>query len=198
MTTASPIQWRNEMSEKRTQPMPPTAVSNKKGMAALLLFVGALIALPASAADSGLWTNLESLRPGDRIGVIQTNQRRIEGKFQSASDSEITLDTGGKVSVQKTDVVRVYRKGMSRTKKILIGTAAGLAAGGAIAAGVYQGSSNEGFFSNGAATWLTVASGAGVGAGIGALTGSGYRTVYRASENFRSGARISRMEQPHD
>ncbi len=153
---------------------------NKKRMAALLVLAGTFVALPAMAADSSQWTSLESLRPGDRVGVIQANQKRIEGRFQSVSNSQITLDTGGSVSIAKADVVRVYRRGLSRRKKILIGAAAGLAAGAIIAAGLAQGSNHEGFFSYGGSTALSVAGGAGAGAGIGALTGSGYKTIYRA------------------
>jgi hypothetical protein len=156
---------------------------NKKRTAVLLVIAGIVVALPASAADSSQWTSLESLRPGDRIGVIQKNQKRTEGKFQRVSDSEIALDTGLPVSVAKADVLRVYRKGMSRTKKVLIGTAAGLAAAAIVAAGVAQGSSNEGFFARSDTAGLFIAGGAGLGAGIGASTGSGYKTIYRAPAN---------------
>src|SRR5947209_4397344 len=73
-----------------------------------------LIALTAaglvSAKDTGQWSNVQGLRKGDRIGVIQADQKRVEGRFDSATESRITLQADRPISLEKGDVVRVYRR----------------------------------------------------------------------------------------
>jgi hypothetical protein len=70
------------------------------------------------------------LKSGERIGIIQSHQKRIEGRFQGFTDSAISLSTDRLTTVPRSDVVRVYRPPrINRTKRALIGGAIGLAAG---------------------------------------------------------------------
>jgi hypothetical protein len=52
---------------------------------ALIVFQNAL------AAKHDDWTNLNSLKPGDKVGIIQSNQKRIKGVFQAATETSISI-----------------------------------------------------------------------------------------------------------
>ncbi|GEM_PF-6206367 len=146
------------------------------------ILIAVLIPAGMFGAENDQWSNVQTLRRGDRIGVIQANHKRIEGQFNGAGDAGILIDA---ITVAKGDVVRVYRRqGMSRTKRALIGAAIGAVAGGVASASITARSNDEGWFGGdwaGAAAAVTAAGGAGVGAGIAALTGSGYKTIYQKS-----------------
>jgi hypothetical protein len=142
----------------------------------MLMLCAAVSMLAAGEND---WGNLQSLKPGDRVGVIQTNQKRVEGRFQSFSDSGITLQDGV-ATIAKADVVRVYHR--PRTRRLVrtvigagIGTVAGII--------TYE-TAGDRFRNEGTLTaadgFAWIGGGAGLGAGIGAATGGGYRTVYRS------------------
>lgn len=149
------------------------SLAHRIAVIALALAVGPL----AFAADNDDWKALDSLRPGEKVGVIQSNQKRIEGRFQRATESNITIRADQEVTVAKTDVVRVYRhSGGSRTKRVLIGTAIGVAAGGILYGTVGERFRNEG---QDVSAGLWIGGGAGIGAGIGALLGGHDQTVYR-------------------
>ncbi len=77
--------------------------SNRRSAAVILT---ALLTLPAFGADASLWSNLGGLKRGARIGIIQSNQKRIEGQFEGATDSEISLRTDQVVTLPKDAVVR--------------------------------------------------------------------------------------------
>lgn len=148
-------------------------LDHKAAIAALLL------TFPAMAADLSQWANLREPRPGDRIGVVQTDQKRLEGRFEGFTDSAIVVRADGSVETPRDRVVRVYRR--PRTKRSLravIGGAIGAAAGG-----VLTGTAGERFRNEGqdvpAGAWI--GGGVAVGAGIGAATGGGYRTIYQQS-----------------
>jgi hypothetical protein len=139
--------------------------------------IAALLFSLALHAQDAQWTNLRSLRKGDRIGVIQTNQKRVEGLFESVTDSRITLQSDREVSIEKSDVVRVYQPARhGRLFGTVMGAAIGVAAGGVLDGTLGQRFRNE---SDGPAQGLLTAGGAGVGAGIGAAVTGHYRTLYR-------------------
>jgi hypothetical protein len=125
------------------------------------------------------WTNLNSLRPGDMIGVIQSNQKRIEGRFQNATESSITIRADQEITMARPEVIRVYRhSGRSRTIKVAIGTAIGIAAGAILNGTLGARFRNEG---GDVSEGVWIGGTAGIGAGIGALTGGHYETVYQRS-----------------
>jgi hypothetical protein len=137
----------------------------------------AVLTLPVFGGDRSLWSNLGSLKPGDRIGIVRSDQTHIEGRFESFTSSSISLRTGQPVTVASADVVRVYRRPrISRPIRALIGGAIGVAAGVLLDQTVGTYFRNEG---HDVATGAWIAGGAGIGAGIGALTGGGSQTVYQ-------------------
>ena len=156
-------------------------MQNESGILAWALSV--TLALPAFAADTSQWTNVQSLERGTRIGIVQSDQKRVEGRFESASESGITLQADQSVTVTKEGIIRVYRRsGLSRTKRTLIGTAIGVAAGAIVAGAIGSQSNDEGFFGGdfgGIGGAASVAGGGGIGAAIGALSGGGYKTIYQ-------------------
>ena len=141
--------------------------------------VGILLALTAvlHAEDAGSWNNVQALRKGDRIGVVQANQKRVEGRFESATDSRITLQADREISLEKADVVRVYQPPRhGRVFGAVVGGAIGVAAGAVVDGTLGERLRNEGA---GPAKGVFTAGGAGVGVGIGAAVTGSYRTVYR-------------------
>ena len=133
-------------------------------------------AWPGWAADDSKWTGVQSLRPGDRIGIIQSNQKRVEGEFRNATESSVTIQADRETTIAQDDVIRVYRRPhVSRSMRALIGGAVGLAGGAVVNATAGERFRNEG----GDITAGALLGGAAIGAGIGAITGGGYKTVYR-------------------
>ena len=89
-----------------------------------------------SAAIPGLcqsrWEALRELRPGQKIVVVETSMRRLEGKFVSASDEALTLDIGRQqVSVNRDKIARVSSNG-HRVRNVVLLTIAGVVVGAAI------------------------------------------------------------------
>ena len=135
-----------------------------------------LISCTAFAADTAQWSNLQTLHPGDRIGIIQSNQKRVEGRFTRVGDSGITIDAGREITLTQDQVVRVYKRPrLTRSKWALVGAGLGLIVGAIINATAGQRFRNEG----GDITAGALLGGAGIGAGIAALSGGRYKTVYQ-------------------
>src|SRR4051812_45346795 len=143
----------------------------------IAIILAAALAIPAVARDESQWSALTTLKPGARIGIIQADLKRIEGRFENFTDSTLTLRADREIIVPKESVVRVYRR--PRTRRSIRAVAGG--AIGAIAGAVLTGTVGDRFRNEGqdvpAGAWI--AGGAAIGAGVGALTGGGYRTVYR-------------------
>ena len=136
-----------------------------------------LAAQAGLAQDTSQWSSVQSLRKGDRVGVIQANQKRLEGRFESATDARLALRADQVLTLEKAEVVRVYRPARhSRVFGAVLGAAIGLAAGGAIDFTVEQYFRNE---TGGTPKGAVTAIGGAAGAGIGAAVTGGYRTVYQ-------------------
>ena len=143
-------------------------------IAGILLVAAAQIGF---AQDSSQWSSVLSLRKGDRIGVIQADRKRVEGRFDSATDARITIQADQQVTLEKTEVVRVYRPARhGRVFGAVIGAAIGVAAGGVTDGTLGQYFRNE---TGGTAPGVITAVGGAAGAGIGAAVMGGYRTVYQ-------------------
>lgn len=124
------------------------------------------------------WRDVERLKPGTRIDVIHGNLARTSGAIDHVTAEGITLRlASGDSFIARAAVKRVSTVSMTRKRRALIGTAVG---GGAMAIVSLIAARSGDYdlrhdYVVGAATVL----GAGIGAGVGALTG-GPRTIYRA------------------
>jgi hypothetical protein len=145
----------------------------------IALILAAAIAAPALAGDSSLWSNLGTLKPGQRIGIIQSDSKRMEGRFETFTDLSISLRGDHEIILPKEHVIRVYRRPRTRrTIRTVIGAAIGAVAGAILTGTVGARFRNEGLD---LPAGPFIGGGAGIGAGIGALTGGGYQTVYQRS-----------------
>jgi len=145
------------------------------------LFAAALLAsalaAPAATRDDADWNNLKTLKPGQRIGVIQADGKRTEGAFAGFSDVAITIRTDTDVALPKDSVARVYRKPrLNRAIRTALGAGIGVAFGAVLNGTIGQYLRNEAHDTSPA---LWIGAGAAVGAGIGAASGGSDRTVYR-------------------
>ncbi len=160
--------------------------------------VGGLLALPLveakalqeaqPSAEPGIsdWNNLQQLRAGQRIEVVQMNLKSLQGTFLSFSEEAISLRVGkDEVGVQREEVFRVsLRKKSKRLRNVLIGLAIGAGAGVAVVEICAQASSGFspclGQDFRAIAYAVLVPVGGAVGAGVGATFPPGYQTIYRA------------------
>jgi hypothetical protein len=156
-----------------------------------------LWAAPPQSPPSGEseWGNLEQLRVGQKIEVVQTDLKKLKGTFLSFSEEAISLRVGkDELGVQREDVFRVsLRKKSKRLRNALIGMAIGAGAGAALAAAENSRTCGDQPFAScfdldfGAITYaILVPVGGAVGAGVGAAFPPGYKTIYRA-EGKRGG-----------
>ena len=143
------------------------------------------ISLPAQEPGKHSWENLQQLRVGQKIEVVDTNLKKYKGTFLSFSEEAISLRVKKQgVGVQREDVFRVsLREKSKRLRNALIGLAIGAGAGAA-AAEISIRASDPGFFSE-RDFWqvpyvVLVSAGIAVGAGVGAAFPPGYQTIYRA------------------
>jgi len=139
----------------------------------LLLVAGFSIA--KSSQDK--WDNLKELSPGQKIQVVDSNMKTLNGTFVSASGEAISLRTGkGEESVLRSSVVRVsVRDNSHRARNMLM--ASGVIGGIVLipCAIVLAQQSNEGNSST--ACVGAIAAGFGGGAALGAIPTN--RTIYR-------------------
>jgi hypothetical protein len=144
----------------------------------LVLFLGLPAALDAQT-QQGSWSNLNRLKAGQGIEVIESSMKRHAGKFVTLTDQLLTLkEKGSNVSVKREDVGRVSTSsGPKRGEHALIG----LVVGGAIGAGIGAASGSKGGFldTRGIGALVGIVIGAPSGALVGAVLPA-HTTVYRA------------------
>ncbi len=143
--------------------------------ATFLLLLFQLLAAAQTPKDS--WDNLQELRPGQKIELVDTSMKSLKGAFVSVSDEAISFEAGKTVqSVERAKIARVSVRDTShRTRNMLLGAAIG--GGIAVAATLVPlaASSNEG--NSCGVCVAAIAAGFGGGAALGAIPGS--RTIYR-------------------
>lgn len=146
---------------------------------AVLLVVAILLlsTVTATAQDqANNWTRVTSVAAGSKLSVKLKSGKSVNGTFNNASDSTLSVMVkNSPVEVKRDDVARVYEvvKKSSTTKATLIGMGVG-AGVGAAAGGIGSASDDDGFdkIDRAATAGLTVL-GAGVGAFVGYLIGRG-------------------------
>ena len=136
--------------------------------------------LPSGTDKKGSWSDLNALRAGQGIEVIESSMKRHRGEFVTVTDELLTLkERGSDVSIKRENVARVSTSsGPKRGAHAVIG----LVAGAAIGAGIGAASgSNHGFLggsSRGITALVGLAIGGVSGAAVGALVPA-HTTVYR-------------------
>jgi hypothetical protein len=153
-----------------------------------LIVFGIAFAVPfyAQQTAESSWQELQRLKPGQAIEVIDRKLKAIKGSFLDVSESGISVKgSKGVVVVPRDEVVRVGSRGGRRRNNALKGAIIGALAGLAVGAwadyhddvdstdpGSNNGKIGASFF------------GAGVGAAVGTAF-PGYRTIYRIRPNGR-------------
>jgi hypothetical protein len=150
-------------------------------IAVLIILLG--IAAPLRADnEKGSWSDLNGLRAGQGIEVIDITMKRYAGEFVSVTDEVLTMrEKGNDVPLKRDKVVRVST---SSGPKRGAHTAIGLVAGAAIGAGIGAAAgSSHGFLggsSRGIAALVGLAIGGVSGTTVGALLPA-HTTVYRTN-----------------
>ncbi|MFZ0862458.1 MAG: hypothetical protein WB781_24160 [Candidatus Sulfotelmatobacter sp.] len=149
------------------------------------IFVALFLAVPSvlcAQKEKGSWSDLNRLKPGQGIEVIESRMQRHAGHFVNVTDEVLTLQEGGSdVSLKREDIVRVSTSSAARRGEHAV---IGLVVGGGIGAaiGALAGSSH-GFFGSsdrGIAALVGIVIGAPSGALVGAVIPA-HTTVYRAA-----------------
>jgi hypothetical protein len=155
-----------------------------------ILLLICIVGIPcASLAQTNQtsWSNLSTLRSGQKIQVVEMTSKKHSGLFASASDTAISYrKTTGEQSIQKQDVLSVkLMENKHRLRNTLIVAGAGAGVGAAIGAAVYKPCSTSFCLDVGGRALPTgigaVFGGVG-GAIVGALLPS-HRTVYSVSSH---------------
>jgi hypothetical protein len=146
----------------------------------LVCIVG-LSSVSVAQSNRTAWSNLNGLKAGQEIQIVEASSKKDSGVFVSVSDSAVSFtDALGERSVLKQDVrIIKLRKPNHRLRNTLIGTGVGAGAGAGICAGAWN---TTGWGRNGEAAAI----GAGLGGVIGTVIGAvipthGSITVYTAS-----------------
>jgi hypothetical protein len=131
----------------------------------LILIVGIPGAACAQTAQAS-WANLNGLRVGQRVQIVDMNSKKHSGTFVSVSDAVISYrDNAGDETIQKPDVRSVkLMANKHRLRNAAIGGAVGVGIGAGIGAATFRPCSASQSFCPGPV-------GRGAYAGIGAIVG---------------------------
>jgi hypothetical protein len=129
-----------------------------RNLLSILFLLATSCALPAQTSPS-TWENLNALRPGQRIQIVDSTSHKHSGAFVSVSSTALVLtQSDGDRTLQKQDVRSVQlMKGGHHLRNTLIGAGIGAGAGAGITAGAWE---PHGFLG-----------GRGTGAAVGAIIG---------------------------
>jgi hypothetical protein len=151
----------------------------------LVLFLGLPAALGAQK-QKGSWSDLNGLRAGQGIEVIEASLKSHSGEFVTVTDEFLTLkEHGSAVSVRREDVARVSTgSGPKRGEHAVIGLVAGAGIGAAVGAIAADRVSGSGWFAFRAAPGIGALVGIVIAAPTGAAVGAvlpARTTLYRAA-----------------
>ena len=151
-----------------------------RALVLLLLLLGIPSALVAQTTSEP-WSNLNRLKVGQGIEVVESSMKRHAGEFVSVQDEHLTLkEKGSDVSVKREDVARVSTSsGAKRGEHALIG----LVIGAAVGAGIGAASGSSTGFLGGSSRGIAALVGLVIGAPSGAVVGAvlpAHTIVYRA------------------
>jgi small nuclear ribonucleoprotein (snRNP)-like protein len=154
-----------------------------KQLATVIILLVSLLMAPLSVAaqqDLSDWARLNSVTAGSKLSVKLKSGKTVQGKFNSVSDSALTMMVKSKsTEIKREDVASVHQvMKKSATKSTLIGLGVGAGAGAAVGIAADASSKDNGFekVDNVAAGAVTVL-GAGAGALVGFLAGRGGKKV---------------------
>jgi hypothetical protein len=156
-------------------------ITMSRSLAPLVLFLGIAGALVAQT-QRGSWSDLNGLKRGQGIEVIELSMKSHSGEFVSVTDELLSLkEHGADVTIKRGDVVRVSTGSAPKRVGHAI---VGLVVGGAIGAGIGAAAgSSHGFF-GGSSRGITALIGLAIGVPSGAAVGAvlpAHTTIYRAA-----------------
>jgi len=153
----------------------------RRGLAPLVLILmipGALVA----QSQRGSWADLNGLKPGQGIEVIESSMKGHSGNFVTVTDEFLSLkEHGADVTIKRGDVVRVSTGSAPKRVGHAI---AGLVIGGAIGAGIGAAAGSSHGFLGGSSRGITALVGLAIGVPSGAAVGAAlpaHTTIYRAA-----------------
>ena len=174
----------------------PLRMLSSAGFLVLALLGACFSTMTASGQDSrgqlGSWDNLKSLTPGQETLVVMNDVKSHQGKFESLSDSGITLrQKKGELTLARKDIFRVSQMvGQNhQTRNAVLGMLVGATTGAAIGLTHYYRYRNctrgAAFFCGDPSNlhlleWLTPVGGLAGAAVGGLLPTGGWHDVYRA------------------
>ena len=148
-------------------------------LALLFTFAPSAVAATPGTPAAADWSAVRALTPGERVRVSTKDGDRLKGRFESATDTDISFtEDGRRVTLRRDQIKRVEVGHRNRWKGALIGGGIGTGTGAAV--GGYTVARTDHF--GGDPLYVGLAVGAGVGAAIGAAVGfqTDYETVYEA------------------
>src|SRR5580704_6011059 len=146
-----------------------------------VLFLGLPSVVCAQNAKEA-WSNLNRLKSGQRIEVIESSMKSHNGRFVAVTDEVLSLQEKGlDVSIKRADVVRVSTSSTPRRGEHAL---IGLVVGGGVGAGIGAAAGSAHGFLGGSSRGIGALVGIVIGAPGGALLGAavpGHATVYRVA-----------------
>jgi hypothetical protein len=150
-------------------------------LAILVLFLGISGTLSAQN-PKGSWSDLNGLKAGQRIEVIESSMKHHAGEFVTVTDESLTLkESGSDISIKRESVARVSTSSAPKRGEHAV---IGLVVGGAIGAAIGAASGSKDGFLGGSDRGIAALIGIAIGAPSGALVGAvipAHTTIYRVA-----------------